>query len=269
MVPYRREKCSLKDPERPVITVITITRRRPLLLRRAIRSVVAQRCDASIEHLVLVDDCLETAESLSSAPQPPNLSWRLMSRSASDSSGPGRSAVIRNWGVEIARGEWISFLDDDNEFEAEHLQSLLATASHSGLEAVHSWMRVFTKDGAPFIEQLDPWTSDVDRSHRRYQWMISKGVRSSGSNVFRDRVDPPEVSDPVQSVDTGEWLLHRSLLLTIPVPTEFSQSDWENMITEDDKLLHALLRAEIAIACTRKATLRYYLGGYSNSRALL
>lgn len=42
------------------VTVVTITRRRPAMLRRAIEFVANQCCDHVAAHLVLVDDCRDT-----------------------------------------------------------------------------------------------------------------------------------------------------------------------------------------------------------------
>jgi hypothetical protein len=44
----------------------------------------------------------------------------------------------------------------------------------------------------------------------------------------------------------------------------FSYQDWLDNLAEDDKLMEAILAAGILIGCTQRATLKYYLGGYSN-----
>jgi hypothetical protein len=70
--------------------------------------------------------------------------------------------------------------------------------------------------------------------------------------------------DGVQSVDTSEWLFTRELIRTIPFPEVFTNEDWFNMTGEDNKLLAALVAADIPIASTHMPTLSYTLGGYSN-----
>jgi hypothetical protein len=84
--------------------------------------------------------------------------------------------------------------------------------------------------------------------------------------VFKDRADPLDHPDPVRSVDTSAWLLARSLLLEIPFRDDFTDLDGETRTGEDDKLLADLINRREPIACSHKATLRYYLGGYSNNR---
>jgi len=252
------------------VTVITLTRRRPHLLMRAITSVSAQDCTVPLTHFVLVDDCTETQKMLAQSDDlPSNLVWRFMPRSSKDRSGPGRSGEIRNAGVTMVNSTWVSFLDDDNELEPCHIRALLECAQKADVQAVHSWLKMYHRDGTPFLEELDPWTQNEKKSRQVYRWMAAKGVRSPSSNVFRDRADPLGTEDPVRSVDTGEWLLSRHLLEKIPFRESFSAQDWREMIGEDDKLLADLIANNVKIACTRKASLHYYLGGYSNTRVLL
>jgi len=253
------------------ITVITLTRGRPNLLLRAINSVHAQQCSVPIDHFIAIDDCEETRLMLSQKKDlPANLSWNFIARRQSDTSGPGRSAVIRNQYVrQQVNATWISFLDDDNEFEPNHLESLLLCARKSGCRAVHSWLKMFYPDGRPFIEERDPWTCDEEMARIVYHAMVAKGVCVPGTNIFRDRADPLDVSDPVRSVDTGEWLFTRQLLMEIPFPEGYSEKDWYEMQTEDDKLLDRLIEFGEPIACSRQPTLKYYLGGYSNTRCFI
>lgn len=248
------------------VAVITITRKRPKLLRRAIASVQAQVCSAPLRHIVIIDDCEETRMSMELAGDlPGTLSWRCIPRSAGDKSGPGRSAVIRNAGVRMVGSEWISFLDDDNEFEDNHIESLLDCARRNACRAVHAHMRVFLREGRPFVSEYNPWTRDSNKAREVYEWMVLKGIRTPGSNVFKDRTDPFDCPDPVRSVDTNEWLFARRLLLEVPFCEEYSVEDLELLRTEDDKLLEQLIQRQEPIACTGRATLKYYLGGYSNN----
>lgn len=61
---------------------------------------------------------------------------------------PLSRAAAANAGLDAARGEWITFLDDDDAYLPEHLSGLLAARSeapHAGV--VHSWTRVVLADG--------------------------------------------------------------------------------------------------------------------------
>jgi glycosyltransferase involved in cell wall biosynthesis len=143
------------------ITVITITRNRPQLLLRAMASVQRQKCEHSISHLILVDDCEQTKLMLErSFELPQNVMWRSISRDANEHSGPGRSSRLRNLGVQSSTAEWIAFLDDDNEWLENHLQALIASAHTTGYTAVHSYLQMVNSDGTPYLEERLPWSKE-------------------------------------------------------------------------------------------------------------
>ena len=102
------------------VSVIVRTRNRPALLREAIASIRASSADAEI---VVVNDGGGSVESI--LREDPKL--RLLEYDEKS----GRSEAM-NRGVEAASGEWISFLDDDDLFEPEHLPTLMRAASSGG-----------------------------------------------------------------------------------------------------------------------------------------
>lgn len=242
------------------VGILTVTRNRPEALLHAIRSVCAQECGAVLTHLVVVDDCDATCQSLTALVAPPqHLCWRFLPRGPEDVTGPRRCAQCLNCGVRMLDTDWIAFLDDDNEFEPSHIASLLETAQQSGCRAIHSYMKMYHANGHPFIDERNPWCGDQDEAASEFRWMVARGVRSPGSNVVRDSIDPDDHSP----VDLGEWLLRRDLLDEIPFQTEYSDNDLEIGRHEDDVFLETLIERAEPVACTGKATFRYYLGGYS------
>lgn len=248
------------------ITVVTITRERPHLLARAITSVRSQDYHGVINHEIVVDGCAATAKMLAEANYRTNetFSWSLAVRQPNDISGPARLARLRNSAVTRTNTKWISFLDDDNEFERNHLSSLVDCALRSGCAAVHSHRKLFHADGRPYLEQHMPWKRCRREGERIYYDLCAKGVFTKGSNIVRDRADPKNHPDPARMVDMGEWLFQRELLFKFPFCEEYSYEDWLNIIPEDNKLLQTLVEHEIPIASTCQPTLKYYLGGYSN-----
>jgi len=246
------------------VTVITLTRRRPLLVQRAIRSVQAQKTQYALNHLVLIDDCPETLAVLEPlGPSWSNLEIIYMPREPHEVSGPGRSSRLRNIGVQRAVGNWIAFLDDDNEWLEDHIESLVTCALANQARAVHCQVRLLNPDGTPYLEPRWPWAQSKVEAERMYWEYVEKGVCIPGSNILgllRDRTNPIE-----PSADTSAWLLARRLLLEVPFEEYFSESDARDFVGEDDKLLMALVKRREPIGCTRQATLKYYLGGYSNN----
>lgn len=248
------------------VTVITATRGRPEPLRRAAHSVTTQCCDHVAVHLVLVDDCTETWQSLA-ADTPTLVCPRMVHRGPSVVTGPRRLGELRDLGAELSRTRWIAFLDDDNEWLPGHLHSLLSKAQETGAPAVHSWLRVIDTDSQPFLDPMFPWAKDGDAGRAEYERLERLGVVERGSNIYRDRADRGEGPDDVRSVDGGEWLLDRALARTVGFSFEFNEYDRVNLIGDDDKFLEALIAHKSSIACTEKATLVYRLGGFSNSSA--
>ncbi len=176
-------------------------------------------------------------------------------------SGPNHLARLRNLQVRMAKTKWITFLDDDKEYEPYHLRRLMECADQSGSPAVHSWIQLLNFDGSQYLTPRWPWSRDDQIGKSRYQEMLQKGVVSPGSNIIRDSIH----NLPARCVDTSEWLLKRDILLKNPISSEFSYEEWLNNKAEDDKLLMQLLALKVPIVCNKVPSLRYYLGGYSTN----
>lgn len=268
---------------RPLVTVLTVTRDRPNLLRRAIASVRRQDLGAPVEHLVISDDDPTVVDTVASEPSTPERQLRAerIPLPAQVVRRPGdrtfvypRLASLLNEGIRRARGEWIAFLDDDNEFEPEHLRTLLEVARGQGLRAVHSARQMVQADGAPYLRPIFPGAPTEDEGRRIYELMCGRGVWVRGTNILRDRVDPgPHTytnstvmgsDDPVFLVDQNLWLIEARLLADVPVPENFTALDLELNTCPDDKLLQALVEHGIEIGRSDLPSVRYYLGGISN-----
>lgn len=244
------------------ITVLTLTKGRPNLVQRCIKSVRHQDYEGEVRHLILIDDCSDTYGTLQQYEQPSDkVRWFLRPRSSGEQSGPEHLARLRNLLVRMAETEWITFLDDDNEYEPYHLRRLMECAHQTGSPAVHSWLKLLHFDGAPYLKSRWPWSREDEAGERRYQEMRERAVVSPGSNVVRDSIH----NLPYRCVDTSEWLIKREILLNHPIPATFSYEEYLNNKAEDDKILMQLLAVKVPIVCNEVASLRYYLGGYSNN----
>ncbi|MGX6601642.1 glycosyltransferase family A protein [Micromonosporaceae bacterium Da 78-11] len=268
------------------IGVVTLTRQRPDMLRRAMASVYAQDYPGEIEHVIVIDDDPASVSVVESAPTRPGLRVvaHLVARRPQEHDEPPndrryvypRLSRLFNTGVQVASAAWIAFLDDDNEFEPHHLSSLRECARDHDAEAVHSGRTMWNADGSPYTDELWHTGFTYEEGRRLYQLMCERGVRIPGTNIVLDRADPgvhaatfrpstvTRADDPVMTVDQSVWLLWRELVLRLPIPQEFTDEDHRNNVAPDDKLLGTLVSNGVAIHSTRLPTVRYYLGGVSN-----
>ena len=110
----------------PFFSVVIPTYKRQERMQRAVLSAVSQECDRPFE-IIVVDD------------NPPGSGLRERNGEWLSQKAPSVRHVIntgksggsgaRNFGIEAATGEWIAFLDDDDEWLAGKLQAQAMAAS--------------------------------------------------------------------------------------------------------------------------------------------
>jgi hypothetical protein len=248
-------------------------------------SVYAQDHPGEIVHVVIVDDDPDSVPVIEAAPTRPGL--RVVpfpvprpAAEADERPGDRRSSYPRlsrllNAGARACATDWLAVLDDDNEYEPDHLSSLLACAEANGARAVHSGRRMFTADGEPYLDELWHTVADPGEAARIYELMCDRGVRVRGTNILLDRADPVrsvtlrpssvvQADDPVLLVDQNVWLVRRELMLACPWPETFTDEDYDTNAAPDDKFLEVLLTNGAPLLSTGRPTVRYYLGGMSN-----
>ncbi|UGY93309.1 glycosyltransferase family A protein [Streptomyces gobiensis] len=263
--------------ENPQVCVVTPTKNRPDRLIRAMASVKAQVGVAS-RHIVLGDNCRFLAD-------PRNVE-KLRGRfpeatihnvRRSDLADVpeeeleyvvGRLAHLRNRGIEMADAEYVAHLDDDNVFHPTHLRSLMDVLwTNPAAQAAHSWRRLLTREGVELIpDGEDPWYGEPAKRAQSYERLRALGIFEPGSCVMRDTL---RVGDQIRGVDTSELLVRSSLHERIPFPTRFSREQRRLGYTEDLAFSRELVRQEVPVLCSRQATVDYYMGGHSNSRAFV
>jgi glycosyltransferase involved in cell wall biosynthesis len=101
---------------------------------------------------------------------------------------------LRNFGISIANGDYICYLDDDNTYDSNHISSLVQTIeSNPTIDIAYSWRRLVYEDGTPYLAEEYPWTptarlaSDKSSLSRFiYDHLVANGIRSPGSNIVKD-----------------------------------------------------------------------------------
>ena len=181
----RTESGRSRDDE-PVATVVIQTHDRPRTVLRALDSVLSQTV-RELE-VILVDDGSTPALEV------PVEDARVRLVRLERAGGP---AAARNAGIEIARGRWIVFLDDDDELAPDMLETSLRAAFGSHLPtpvAVLSGITVVDEDGTR-IEHRRPVT--LARGARYFLERTSSG----GFRCDRTLMAPTDVVRSIGGFD--------------------------------------------------------------------
>ena len=173
-----------KTEENPLVSIVTSTYNRSGLLRRAIDSVRAQR-DAPPWEMCIVGDCTpdDSAEVVASYGD-----GRLRFHNLPEKSPPGaHGAIAKNHAIsEMARGEWIAYLDDDDEYAPDFLRTMwAAAAARQDCRLVYCRAVYRDKDTGKRIFG-NPFRGALKFSRERlarYNFLVSNGVLHARSLI--------------------------------------------------------------------------------------
>jgi GT2 family glycosyltransferase len=232
-------------------------------------SVVRQQ-DVLVQHVVIGDSCpfLADRRTLTDLHRrfPNALVANLTPAEASTSSyAPARTARARNVGIFMAKGDYIAHLDDDNEFERDHLRRLLDALHPAPTVGVgHSWRRLYDASGLPFVPTTNPWERDRQQAVKTYEALLRAGVFSAGSNMVRD-VLVAEDGTVYNTIDSSELMVRADLHREHMFREHYSSEEQMEGMSEDSAFGIDLVEHGIVAVCTMQPTLRYHLGGYSTA----
>ncbi len=198
----------------PGVSVVIPTRGRPELAERAVLSVLAQGFE-DFEIVIVIDgpDC-ETRDRLRLLRDE-----RLHVVHLSENVG---GSEARNIGVRFARGEWIAFLDDDDEWYADKLEKQWKL----GISMIGRYAFV----GSQFIERA----RDAERVLPRR--MPEKGELFSDYLFARRGWQSGE-----GFLQTSTWFVSRALMLKVPFTRDLERCQ------DLDWLLHATALPEVEV----------------------
>ncbi|MBI5640865.1 MAG: glycosyltransferase family 2 protein [Nitrospirae bacterium] len=135
--------------KRSLVSIIVRTKDRPKLLKRALQSIASQTY-RPIE-VVLVNDggCAHDAEDLKLLLGDISLNYVHLEKNM------GR-ANAGNAGIGNAKGKFIGFLDDDDEFYPDHVETLVTFLEQSDLKIAYT-------DSLMAYEVYDPDTKEIKK----------------------------------------------------------------------------------------------------------
>src|SRR5579875_772269 len=181
----------------PLVSVIVPTLRRPKLLLRALESIFKQTY-REIEVIVVVDGPDEDTANVLRTVNDPRLHVIVNPRSLT-------AAGARNIGVDHAKGEWIAFLDDDDEWLPSKIEKQMAFASGRNDVLISCLSRVVTPD-ASFVRPKVIY----DNSLPLDEYLFDRGAPFGGAGF----------------VQTSSYLMPKPLFNKVRFNAESPHDDW-------------------------------------------
>jgi len=141
----------------PKLTVIIATYNWSEALRCSIASVLYQTF-RDFELLVVGDACTDDSSAVVASFNDPRVAWHNLATRVGSQSGPN------NFGIQIARGEYIAYLGHDDVWHPRHLEHLLSTVERTGAGIGCSIAAMYGPPGAGIRGLSGVFIEDKDRS---------------------------------------------------------------------------------------------------------
>ena len=188
-------------PAASLVSVIIPTLHRPTLLKRALASVFRQSW-RELEAIVVVDGPDQDTIAVLQAMDDPRL--RVIINPCSLT-----AAGARNAGVDHAKGEWIAFLDDDDEWLPEKLAKQMAYAADRGPALITCLSRVVTPASSFVRPQVI-----YDNLHPIDEYLFDRRSPFAGQGF----------------IQTSSYLLPRGLCRSLRFRTDTPHDDWDYLL---------------------------------------
>ena len=157
-LPYRQIGQSTVNIGRPLVSVIIPTKDRPEMLAQAIQSVLNQTF-TELEIIVVNDGGVDVQSVISRLNTRGNIVYKKHDHTLE------RSAA-RNTGIRAARGKYIAYLDDDDNYYPNHIETLVKFLENSEYKIAYTdaVMAQQEKQNGQYItvHRSQPYSSDFD-----------------------------------------------------------------------------------------------------------
>ncbi|MBN1478227.1 glycosyltransferase family 2 protein [Candidatus Sumerlaeota bacterium] len=230
-------ECDVNPPreETPTVSIILTTHNRRDLVVRAIGSVQAQTFKDW--ELIVIDDGSSdgTAEAVMRlAHDDRRIRYHFWANRG--------LAASRNWGIAVARGTFVTFLDDDDEYMPDHVGRRVAhLAVSTAVDMVTGGLRVIGPEGSDKVPDMNDRTRMIPISQCQVGGTFfarTDALRAVGG--FRD----------IYGMDQDlhqRFLAHGFMTETISNPTYLYHRDSEDSMCNQAKLSRAEVESEMEI----------------------
>lgn len=246
----------------PHIDCVTITHSRPTTLEQCIESV---RIQVGVEkrHIVVVDRNLELFLRLQDEAERRNLKIAFFP-SRRSSTDYDHLIDLRRFATNLTSGPLVAFLDDDDEWDSDHLQTL---ASEIGSNAgILAGARVLMPDGRPaLLDEQCPWASSKLLARSQFEHFCSIGVYERGTNHSFPVIYGSEDALNIHLLSSAS--LFDGFTLRAYSFRHFTEAQHRGGDIHD--LCSRIISDGAGIKCIRNVTMTYRLGGFSNARLQL
>jgi glycosyltransferase involved in cell wall biosynthesis len=224
----------------PAVSVVVPTRDRPALLRRAVEHILDQRYRGEIDCVVVFDQSPPSAPVLT-------LGDGRSLRAIANHRTPGLAGA-RNTGAAAARGEFVAFCDDDDEWLPDKLRRQVeALERRPGAEVAATGIEVHY--GRRVVPRLSPAPEvSLDDLLRSRHVDIHPSTILVRREAFLKGIGPVDEAIPGSYGEDYEWVLRaarRSPVVTVQEPlvrvhwhqSSFFEGRWETIVAALQYLL--------------------------------
>lgn len=277
----------------PLVTIIVPTRNRGQLLQVCLEAIKEQTY-TNYEVLVLDDgsskECRNTYYELV-ANYDQRVKWHKIHSFNTLGSG---ASVVRNIGIKLAKGKYITFCDDDDYWcRKDHLYVAISTMEQQKIEAYFAGIKVEDSFGQVAIEQLMPNVEKKLREEQKIQGVgiynisskqmlsypdyahlniiiISKNFINSIAGFWEQTRYAEDVDLFVRICDSTDNVLFRPEICAVHnAPQERKDNSISNQLSQYDKLLLEInVYQHLLMVCNNKPSLDYTRKSLSTSLKL-
>ncbi|MFN6561629.1 MAG: glycosyltransferase family 2 protein [Nostoc sp. ChiSLP01] len=202
------------ESNQPIVSVVIPTRNRPQIVVRGAKSALSQTLQ-SIEVIVIVDGPdRQTVDALSQIGDP-----RLRIIELPKNIGPSGA---RNTGVKEAKGTWIAFLDDDDQWLPQKLERQLELANSSNYEfpVIASRFISRTPKGDFICPRRLPQASEPLSEYLFVRNSFFKGegcIQTSTLFIKKELMEKMPLEEKFYRHEDWEWLLRVSAMENVRI----------------------------------------------------